>query len=322
MEKQMKKTILMTSVAILCLGNINESWAYTCTWEGTKLTVTGDKNGNETFTGCPDNSHKSATEVKFKEGITSIGDRAFQFATPLKSVDMPNVTEIGEHAFENTFSLISIDTTNVTSIKQYAFNGASSLTSIDMSKVTSIGAFTFNAAKSLTDIIISDDIDTENWDINALYGCTQKNITCLDNIDTCMLKLAKYFPNYNCPSNLTCTCTTSNYYCISPSKVLEATESQCNSLENYYYSEECIKLPNTRLACEGAEFSWINNTCTKLSPATYCTDRRELLQGNTCVSSCGAGYKLENGVCWRRRYTPAEVAKIVGESNTILLYYK
>ena len=45
-------------------------------------------------------------------------------------------------------------------------------------------------------------------------------------------------------------------------------------------------------------------------------------QGESCVSSCGANYKLSGDTCYRVRYTPAEAAEAAGESNTIFLYYK
>jgi hypothetical protein len=51
---------------------------------------------------------------------------------------------------------------------------------------------------------------------------------------------------------------------------------------------------------------------------TTCADRPE--EGEIICNN--PSYKAENGICWRKRYTPAEAAKVVGESNTILLYYK
>ena len=41
-----------------------------------------------------------------------------------------------------------------------------------------------------------------------------------------------------------------------------------------------------------------------------------------CATCKGENFKLSDGYCYRVRYTPAEAAEVVGESNTIFLYYK
>ena len=43
---------------------------------------------------------------------------------------------------------------------------------------------------------------------------------------------------------------------------------------------------------------------------------------NGCKKCSNASFKMEDNYCYRRRYTPTEAAQVVGEENTIFLYYK
>ena len=61
--------------------------------------------------------------------------------------------------------------------------------------------------------------------------------------------------------------------------------------------------------------------CGATKSCTSCSGGK-ILQDGVCVSSCGANYKLDDGICYRIRYTPAEAAEVAGETNTIFLYYK
>ena len=86
-----------------------------------------------------------------------------------------------------------------------------------------------------------------------------------------------------------------------------ARDEQCNSDKYYYTGSECLHRPldDYDIACDSA--------------SGY------LAKENNCVSptiGCGENYKADNGICYRIRYTPAEAAEVVGETNTIFLYYK
>ena len=68
-------------------------------------------------------NNQEITNLIIPEGMTSIGDFAFQNCTGLTSITIPNsVTDIGHNAFEGCRSLTSITIPNsVTSIGNYAF---------------------------------------------------------------------------------------------------------------------------------------------------------------------------------------------------------
>ena len=94
--------------------------------------------------------------------LTSIGDFAFDDATSLTSITIPNsVTSIGDYAFDSATSLTSITfeaDSVLTSIGDSAFDDATSLTSITIpNSVTSIGDFAFYSATSLTSVTFEAD---------------------------------------------------------------------------------------------------------------------------------------------------------------------
>ena len=105
--------------------------------------------------------------VIINDGVTSIGDYAFDSCSRLTSVTIPNsVTSIGGGAFYYCSGLTSITIPNsVTSIGYSAFEGCSSLTSITIPEsVTSIEEIAFGFCESLTSITIPNSVTSiEMW---------------------------------------------------------------------------------------------------------------------------------------------------------------
>ena len=113
------------------------------------------------------------TKIIIEEGITHIGDYAFEDAVDVTSVTLPSSLEsIGEHAFAymNSLSEITIPE-NVSSIGDGAFKYCSSLTEIVIPEnVTSIGDDAFEGCSSLTEIVIPENVTSiGNY---AFDGCS------------------------------------------------------------------------------------------------------------------------------------------------------
>ena len=103
----------------------------------------------------------SIKSVIIGDGVTNIGEYAFEGCKSLTSVTIPNsVTNIGEYAFEGCKSLTSVTIPNsVTGIEYSAFSGCSSLASVTIpNSVTSIGKYAFQGCSSLTSISIPNSV--------------------------------------------------------------------------------------------------------------------------------------------------------------------
>ena len=99
--------------------------------------------------------------VKINDGITEIGERAFDNCTGLTSITIPDsVTSIGNSAFSGCTGLTSITIPDgITSIGNSAFSGCTGLTSVTIPEgVTSIGNSAFSGCTGLTSVTIPEGV--------------------------------------------------------------------------------------------------------------------------------------------------------------------
>ena len=190
MKKQWKRLAALSSAAVMAVGTLlyfptdtlqNISWGITAsaedagakTWNEGNLTWTLDAEGTMTISGSgemksyriPDSpatqKKDSVNKVVIQEGVTSIGEYAFNGCSSLTSIEIPeSVTSIGNDAFSGCTGLTSIEIPDsVTSIKWDMFSGCSSLTSIVIpNNVTSIGSSAFSGCSSLASITIPSSV--------------------------------------------------------------------------------------------------------------------------------------------------------------------
>ncbi|MBR3501721.1 MAG: hypothetical protein IKO06_02320 [Alphaproteobacteria bacterium] len=78
--------------------------------------------------------------------------------------------------------------------------------------------------------------------------------------------------------------------------------------------------------CDGFGYSWSNGACTMVPTrptASSCSGQGMVLQGGKCVSTCGSSFRLNDGECDRIRYTPAEAAQYLKDTdNEIIMTFK
>ena len=110
-------------------------------------------------------SNNKITSITIPEGVTSIGEFAFQYCFWLADINIPNsVTSIGDRAFENCASLSSITIpASVTSIGQNAFYACTNLTSVIFEDTD--GWYVTETENSTTGI----DVDFTDPSQNASY---------------------------------------------------------------------------------------------------------------------------------------------------------
>ena len=112
------------------------------------------------------------SQVTLQEGITSIGNRAFEYCTSLSSISLPDtITTMSAGAFSYCTSLSNIKLPDcLAAIGGSTFAGCQSLTAIIIpDSVTSIGVFAFEGCIKLTKAVIPNTVTTINW--GALENC-------------------------------------------------------------------------------------------------------------------------------------------------------
>ena len=201
---RMKKRIFSFVLAVLMIASLLPATALavdivdsgTCGAKGSNLTWTLDSEGVLTISGSGDmhgygssdapwyGSRSRVKSAVIAEGVTSIGESAFENCRSLTSVTIPNsVTSIGWSAFFYCKSLTSVTIPDsVTSVGAYAFLGCTSLTSVTIpNSVTSIGGCAFDECWSLTSVTIPDSV-TSIGD-SAFASCTSlTSVTIPDSV--------------------------------------------------------------------------------------------------------------------------------------------
>ncbi|MCD8128722.1 MAG: leucine-rich repeat protein, partial [Oscillospiraceae bacterium] len=155
--------VLLSTVALAAnttSGTCGENVTWTLDMNTGVLTISGEGWMEDYSGGVPWYSQReSITAVVIENGVTSIGDYAFDRCSNLTSVTISNsVTSIGDSAFWGCSSLTGVTLPgSVTSIGSSAFYYCSSLTSITIpSSVTSIEDAAFASCGSLTEIKVSE----------------------------------------------------------------------------------------------------------------------------------------------------------------------
>jgi len=171
----------------------------TCGADGGNLTWALDDDGVLTVSGSGDMKNftrssyipwysyrGSITNVVIGDGVTSIGDHAFESCIKLTSVTISDsITTIGNYTFISCVNLTSITIPNsVTSIGNYAFNHCIKLTNVTIGdSVTTIGDSAFYSCDSLTSISIPDSVATIGS--SAFENCDSlTSVTIPDSVTT------------------------------------------------------------------------------------------------------------------------------------------
>ena len=156
-------------------GNYNGSYDSSVKWmldtETGVLTISGKGEMKNYSSSTPYNSYVGMVKsIVVEEGITSIGDYAFNECRNLESVSLPNsILSIGNNAFFMCEKLPSVSIPDgVITIKSGAFSLCRALTSVTIpASVTEITGSIFSYCRNLTTIIV----DSGNTVYDSRNGC-------------------------------------------------------------------------------------------------------------------------------------------------------
>ena len=174
--------------------------------------------GEYAFNGC-----SSLMSIEIPEGVANIGKNAFRECSSLTSVEIPEgVTSIGDYTFENCNSLTSVTIPeSVTSIGKGAFRECSSLTSVEIPEgVTSIGDYTFFECFGLTSVTIPESVTSIGE--NAFYYCSSLTSVAIPESVTSIGENAFYY----------CSNLTSVVIPSSVTSIGDCAFSSCDGLTN------------------------------------------------------------------------------------------
>ena len=203
-------------------------------FESTEGVIYSVSNGVATVTGYK-GTETDIVIAKVYNGypVTSIGERAFDYCSSLRSVVIgDSVTSIGNSAFSYCYSLTSLVIgDSVTSIGDFAFCYCESLTSVVIGdSVTSIGRSAFSGCESLTSVVIPDSVT--NIGFGAFAWCDSLTSVVIGDSVTSIGKEAFY----------SCYSLTSVYYKGTATDWNKISIGAYNSdltstTKRYYYSE-------------------------------------------------------------------------------------
>jgi hypothetical protein len=148
------------------------------------------------------NYRSSIHKIEFFNGISTIGDYAFEGCNAIESVELPSsIKTIGQSGFQGCSNLQSIDINEVTYIGDSVFYGCSNLRTVKMEKLKSINSHAFegcctiekieipNIVTSIGDYAFAYCVSIKEMKLpssitdigeSAFYGCRNLQIVVID----------------------------------------------------------------------------------------------------------------------------------------------
>ena len=298
----MKKFFTLIVLCVFSLCTIHAEITWTLSDDGT-LTISGTDMPNYALgIGSPWYSQrKKIKKVVIKDGVTSIGDYAFEYCSSLTSITIPNsVMSIGEYAFRGCSGLTSVTIPNsVTSIGNKAFLNCSGLTSVTIpSSVSHIGYETFMNCSGLTSVTIPNSVTSIGYE--AFAGCSGLTSVTIPNSVTSIGNYAFYrcsgLTSLTIPNSVTsieysafsgCKALTSINLPNSVTSIGEGAFAGCSGLTSVTIPNSVTSIGYEAFAgCSGLTSVTIPNSVTSIGVSAFknCSGLTSVTIGNSVTS--------------------------------------
>ena len=243
----------------------------------------------------------SVTSIVIEEGVTSVGDYAFENCDNLTSITIPgNVESIGESAFYNCDNLTDVTLQDgVKSIGDATFIWCNNLTNIVLpNSITSIGDWAFKDCTSLTSIKIPSSVTSIH---DPFYNCFSLKTISLD-CDS-PLKRTDFGKQADLVSYTPHTLIKTEAKPVTDDESGNKEYWTCSHCGKYFLSDDTN--PETATAVELSEIIICNHKNAELRNASEPTETSPGYSGDLYCPDCdkvvekGYTYWIEDNLTWK-----------------------
>lgn len=301
--KNLNKNFFALSM-LLCLGITTQAWGGVAT-SGTCGTNCNwvFENGTLKITGGTDGTVGTMTDFAKKENQPWYNDSNFRKS--ITSIEVSGVNNIGNNAFNGLEKATTVNISNgVTAIGTNAFYNGKAIENLNLpDTLKTIGDSAFKNTEVLKDIYLPDGLTKIGKNAFEASGITSLSIPdSVTSLGTNFLKGTSSLEELIIPDGISTETDTFKDFSTTTQVICQGQTQGCIDYggKNNNIPSDNVK-PASELQCYGDKHYWNGTNCVN--------------EQDKAKRTCSSSYKMNDGLCDRIRYTPAEAAKVVTNDN-------